>query len=88
MDTTRSRVIRSAVAGSAVAVTVAVARWRLSLVTVTGRSMEPALRAGDQLLVRRCGTGAVRRGRVVLALPPPAADAVTLPEPVHRPAET
>jgi signal peptidase I len=36
------------------------------VVTVTGRSMEPALRHGDRVLVRRAPAGAVRPGRVVV----------------------
>ncbi len=66
--------------GSAAAA-LAVARWALTVVTVTSGSMAPTLRAGDRALVRRCGAGAVRRGDVVLALLPPAGHAVDLPDP-------
>ncbi len=57
------------------------ARWALTVVTVTSGSMAPTLRTGDRALVRRCGGGAVRRGDVVLALLPPAGHAVVLPDP-------
>jgi signal peptidase I len=66
--------------GSAAAA-LALARWALTVVTVTSGSMAPTLRAGDRALVRRCGGGAVRRGDVVLALLPPAGHAVVLPGP-------
>jgi signal peptidase I len=71
--------------GSAVAALVA-ARWAFTVVTVTSGSMAPALHAGDRVLVRRCGGGAVRRGDVVLAVLPPAGHPVVLPEPVAVPA--
>lgn len=63
------------------AAAVALARWALTVVTVTSGSMEPTLRTGDRALVRRCGGGAVRRGDIVLALLPPAGHAVVLPDP-------
>ena len=66
--------------GSAAAA-LALARWTLTVVTVTSGSMAPTLAVGDRALVRRCGGRAVRRGDVVLALLPPAGHAVTLPEP-------
>lgn len=66
--------------GSAAAA-LALARWALTVVTVTSGSMAPTLAAGDRALVRRCGGGAVRRGDVVLALLPPAGHAVALPGP-------
>ncbi len=37
--------------------TLAALRWRYAIVTVRGVSMEPALRDGDRVLVRRCGAG-------------------------------
>jgi nickel-type superoxide dismutase maturation protease len=43
-------------------------RWPLFRVTVAERSMEPALRPGDWLLVRR--TRQVRPGQIVLARHP------------------
>jgi signal peptidase I len=42
------------------------ARRRLLLVTVTGTSMEPALRPGQSLLVRRHTTGRLRTGQVIV----------------------
>ncbi|MEV4109854.1 signal peptidase I [Nonomuraea sp. NPDC049695] len=36
------------------------------VVTVSGRSMEPTLRAGDRLLVRRVPISAVKRGHIVV----------------------
>jgi signal peptidase I len=66
--------------GSAAAA-VALARFTLTVVTVTSGSMAPTLRTGDRALVRRCSGGAVRRGDVVLALLPPAGHAVVLPDP-------
>jgi len=56
--------------GLAVGALVAV-RWasrRFERITVTGASMEPTLRAGDRLLVRRTGT--VRTGDIVAARDP------------------
>ena len=53
-------------------------RRTLLAVTVTGRSMEPALRHGDRVLVRRAGVRKVRRGQlVILAVDDPAAAAGT-----------
>ncbi len=65
----------------------ALARWALTVVTVTSGSMSPTLAAGDRALVRRCGAGAIRRGDVVLALLPPAGHAVALPGPGSGPEE-
>ena len=65
----------------------ALARWALTVVTVTSGSMSPTLAAGDRALVRRCGAGAIRRGDVVLALLPPAGHAVVLPGPGSGPEE-
>lgn len=60
-----------AVAGSVpvvIAAILLVLRWRFVEVRVVGRSMEPTLREGDRVLVRRTGT--VRRGQIaVLASP-------------------
>jgi signal peptidase I len=59
-----------AVVGVAVvAALVAVLRWvrrNLVAVTVSGASMEPTLRHGDRVLVRRAPIGAVRAGQVVV----------------------
>jgi signal peptidase I len=41
-------------------------RWRYAIVTVAGESMEPALRDGDRVLVRRCGVGKLRAGQLVV----------------------
>lgn len=46
--------------------TVGFLRWRYSVVTVSGPSMEPELHDGDRLLVRRCGVGALRRDQLVI----------------------
>ncbi|WP_207400638.1 signal peptidase I [Actinomadura roseirufa] len=58
----------AAVAAGAAAVAatgaVLVARRRFTLTTVDGPSMEPTLRSGDRLLVRK--TTRVRRGQIVL----------------------
>ncbi|GGN74790.1 hypothetical protein GCM10010112_45320 [Actinoplanes lobatus] len=46
-------------------------RWtRHWIAVVDGRSMEPALRAGDRLLIRRCTPAQVRRGAIVVAREP------------------
>jgi signal peptidase I len=41
-------------------------RRRLAIVTVTGRSMEPALADGDRVLVRRVALRSVRTGQIVV----------------------
>jgi signal peptidase I len=51
-------------AGAAVAVAIAAARCLFLITTVDGTSMEPTLRSGDRLLVRR--TKRVRPGQVVV----------------------
>ncbi|WP_200926664.1 S26 family signal peptidase [Sphaerimonospora mesophila] len=62
--------VMAALAGAATLVTL---RRRLAVITVEGRSMEPALRSGDRVLVRRVPLGRVRRGDiVVIAQPEPA----------------
>ena len=57
-----------AVAGSAglLGLTVGFLRWRYSVVTVAGPSMEPELHDGDRLVVRRCRLGALRRDQLVI----------------------
>ena len=50
---------------------IAWARRALVLATVEGSSMEPSLRTGDRVLVRRRGLTAVRRGDLVVLMPPP-----------------
>jgi len=58
----------SAMAGIAAlaAVAAVVARRRLVVVAVSGPSMQPALRTGDRVLVRRSAIGSLRRGQVVV----------------------
>jgi signal peptidase I len=58
--------------GVAAAVAVVHVRRRLIVVTVEGRSMEPTLRDGDRVLVRRCDGRRLRRGDVVVLGPPDA----------------
>ena len=67
----------SAVAGIVLAAGVAAGlllRRRYLLVTVTGRSMAPTYSAGDRLLVRRSGVGALRTGTVVVFRSPDVQD--------------
>jgi signal peptidase I len=52
------------VAGMAVAA--AAVRWRYSVVTVHGSSMEPELADGDRVLARRCGMRRLRPGQLVI----------------------
>jgi Signal peptidase I len=51
---------------AAAGVGVAVLRRRFVVVTVRGPSMEPVLREGDRVLVRRCGMARLRRGDLVV----------------------
>jgi signal peptidase I len=60
-----SRWAQLAALGVAVAV-VASVRWRYSVVTVHGQSMEPELADGDRLLARRCGVRRLRCGQLVI----------------------
>ena len=41
-------------------------RRRIAIVTVRGRSMQPALTAGDRLLIRRVSPGRLRTGQIVV----------------------
>lgn len=50
-----------------------VVRRSLVVVCVEGVSMEPTLRDGDRVLVRRARLDQVRRGEVVVLAPPPPA---------------
>jgi len=50
---------------------VLVLRARLVAVLVQGDSMEPTLRPGDRVLVRRMPLRRVRRGQLVVFAPPP-----------------
>jgi signal peptidase I len=63
----RRDVLSLAVAGLLAAL---VLRSRLTLITVTGDSMWPALAPGDQVLVRRTRLGRVRPGQVVVVEAP------------------
>ncbi|MEV8634543.1 S26 family signal peptidase [Streptosporangium sp. NPDC051023] len=56
------------VAGASV---LTVLRRRFLAVTVSGLSMEPTLRHGDLVVVRRAGIGAVRAGRLAVIAAPP-----------------
>ncbi|MFC4049534.1 S26 family signal peptidase [Actinomadura syzygii] len=81
--------VLGAASGTAAAVGLAALGIRRGLLvaTVSGRSMEPALRSGDRLLVRR--TPRARRGQIVvvrarvplLAGRPPEADTAVMVEP-------
>jgi signal peptidase I len=62
-----------AAAGAGLAVAGCAVLWvrrALVLVTVTGESMEPTLRAGDRVLVRRRRAHQLARGDVVVLAPP------------------
>jgi signal peptidase I len=55
----------------AVAIGIALAwRGRFLVVTVSGISMQPSLRPGDRLLVRRTGLRRIRVGQVAVLRPP------------------
>jgi len=47
-------------------------RGRYLVVTVAGTSMQPSLRPGDRLLVRRAGLHRIRVGQVAVLRPPTA----------------
>jgi signal peptidase I len=55
-------------------------RKRLLLVTVQGRSMEPALAEGDRVLVRRRSPTRIRRSDVIVLRRPPGAAVVDVAE--------
>jgi nickel-type superoxide dismutase maturation protease len=57
-------------------------RWPVMRVTVAERSMEPALRPGDWLLVRR--TRRIRPGQIVLARHPGRPDLLIVKRAVRR----
>jgi signal peptidase I len=57
-------------------------RWFV-VVTVTGASMEPALRPGDRVLVRRCGARPLQVGAIVMFREP---DYIWVPATTRRPA--
>jgi signal peptidase I len=46
------------------------ARRRIAIVSITGRSMEPALADGDRVLVRRTGLRSVHAGQIVVVEAP------------------
>jgi signal peptidase I len=45
-------------------------RRNIAIVTVTGRSMEPTLTAGDRVLVRRARVGSVSTGQILVVESP------------------
>jgi signal peptidase I len=45
---------------------VLIARRQITIVSVTGQSMEPTLAAGDRVIVRRTRLGSVRAGQLVV----------------------
>lgn len=53
-------------AAASVALAAGAVRWRYTVVTVRGPSMEPDLADGDRVLVRRCGLRHLRRGQLVI----------------------
>lgn len=55
---------------------VTVLRRRLVVVGVEGNSMEPTLRDGDRVLVRRSSVGSIQRGALVVLEPPVPVDGV------------
>ncbi|HZR51304.1 MAG TPA: S26 family signal peptidase [Streptosporangiaceae bacterium] len=55
-----------------VAAGVVIARRQITIVSVTGQSMEPALTAGDRVLVRRARLRSVRTGQIVVVETPSA----------------
>ena len=70
---------------TAAAVAAYVATWAAnrSLVEVRGRSMEPALRAGDRLVTLPVRPGALRPGRVVVVADPTDADHLVVKRIAH-----
>ncbi len=58
----------------AVALALVTLRRRFLTVTVSGRSMEPTLRHGDRVLVRRAGIDTVRAGEIAVMAAPPGMD--------------
>jgi signal peptidase I len=56
----------AAIVLAAFAAGVAVLRRRVVIVTVYGPSMQPTLRAGDRVLVRRTRSGGLRAGQIVV----------------------
>jgi signal peptidase I len=55
-----------AAVAAAAAGAIGLLRWRYSIITVRGPSMEPKLRDGDRLLVHRCGIRQLRPGELVI----------------------
>jgi signal peptidase I len=64
---------------------IAVLRRRLTIVTLTGTSMEPTYRPGDRLLVRRSRPRRLRRGDAVLVRDPRPLSALRPGDPVPPP---
>ena len=71
----------SALAALALGILVAVARRRITLVTVVGESMRPAYLAGDRVLVRRARLGELSRGQVVVVEEPGRSGSWVTPPP-------
>ncbi|MCG5221012.1 signal peptidase I [Streptosporangium sp. KLBMP 9127] len=63
--------VAGALAAAGLAAGIVWARRTLVLATVEGSSMEPTLRAGDRVLVRKRGLADVRHGDLVVLMPPP-----------------
>jgi len=64
----------AAVPLAACVLAVLVARRRFVVITVAGPSMEPTLRPGERVLVRRCGPGPLRAGAIVVFREPGSGD--------------
>jgi len=68
----------------ALGILIVAARRRITLVTVTGESMQPAYRAGDRVLVRRAQVGDLHRGQVVVVEEPARSGTWLTPPPRGR----
>jgi len=64
----------AAVPLAACVLAVLVTRRRFVVVTVAGPSMEPTLRPGERVLVRRCGPAPLRAGAIVVFREPGSGD--------------
>lgn len=63
---------------------VTLVRRRIAIVSVTGHSMEPALAAGDRVLVRRTKLRSVRTGQIVVVEAPTTLDGNWTDRPVRH----
>jgi signal peptidase I len=72
---------------AAAVVGVTMLRRRMVIVAVWGPSMQPALRTGDRVLVRRARLGDLRPGQIVV-IEKPAADGGWLAQPPTWPADS